>query len=211
MMKVVLISDTHEQHDKVPIPECDILIHAGDFTYRGEHLATQIALEWLDRQPAKHIVAIAGNHDWLFEKQPEAALEILSKTRIKYLENSAIEIGGLKFWGSPITPEFMNWAFNCDRADIFKYWQNIPTDTDVLITHGPPLGVLDQAAPHKNTEHLGCYDLAHFVSVISPRIHVFGHIHGGHGSQQGTTTRFFNASVVNEAYAVEYAPFELTL
>jgi Icc-related predicted phosphoesterase len=207
-MKIVLIADTHEQEQSVAIPPCDLLIHAGDLTFWGEYLRVLKALTWLDKQPATDIVLIAGNHDWLFDTSPEDAKTLLKGTRIHYLENSGMTLNGLTFWGSPITPAFMGWAFNCDRADIFKYWDQIPEKTDILITHGPPLGILDQAAPHlKNSESLGCYDLRKYVNKINPKIHVFGHIHGGYGFYENDETQFYNASVLNEAYNVTNAPW----
>jgi len=208
-MKLILISDTHEQHDRVEIPECDVLVHAGDFTYTGGYSEIQTAFHWLDKQPAKYVVAIAGNHDYLFERYPEAGREIVAQTRVHYLENSSVVLGDVKFWGSPYTPRFFDWAFNCDRADINKHWDLIPNDTDVLITHGPSMGTLDQAAPHFASKHLGCYDLREAIKRVRPKVHVFGHIHGGtyfgqHIFRDGTD--HYNASVVNEAYKVVNKP-----
>jgi Icc-related predicted phosphoesterase len=208
-LRIILISDTHEQHEQVFVPPCDVLIHAGDLTYRGSPAATDMAIQWLDKQPAKYVVMIAGNHDWFFQKHPYAARELLHPTRIAYLENEAVIIKGVKFWGSPITPTFMDWAFNCDRADIFKYWDMIPDDTDVLITHGPPLSILD--TPRLNDEHCGDYDLRVALKRVKPAVHVFGHIHGGYGTREIEPTKFYNASVVNEAYKVRNAPWVIEL
>ena len=103
---------------------------------------------------------------------------------------------GLKFWGSPVQPEFNNWAFNVARgAAIRRCWQMIPEGTDVLVTDGPPFGVLDQS--HPSTAHLGCEELAKAVEQIRPQLIVFGHIHGGHGRMNANGTRFVNASVVD--------------
>ena len=152
---------------------------------------------WLGKQPHRCKVAIAGNHDLMFERHPGAAKELL--TNAIYLENSGTEIMGLKFWGSPVQPEFNNWAFNVARGvAIRRYWQMIPDGTDVLVTHGPPFGVLDQS--HPSTTHLGCEELAKTVQEIRPRLNIFGHIHGGHGEMTANGTRFVNASVVDETY-----------
>jgi Icc-related predicted phosphoesterase len=122
-----------------------------------------------------------------------------------YLENSGTEVAGLKIWGSLVQPEFNNWAFNVARgAAIRRYWEMIPDSTDVLVTHGPPFGMLDKS--HPSTAHLGCEELAKTVEQIKPRLHIFGHIHGGHGSSAGDGTRFVNASVVNEAYRLVNEP-----
>lgn len=216
-MKLVLISDTHEMHEQVTIPPCDVLIHAGDLTGRGSPARTQMALEWLDRQPAKHVICIAGNHDFFFQNYPDAAKDLLANTRVKYLENSGTEIDGVIFWGSPMTPEFLNWAFmysreNGEGEDI---WGQIPYNLDVLITHGPPHGILDKA--EKDGAYLGCRDLYYAVNQVKPRIHVFGHIHGGYGTNATVGTDwqrkpvYYNASVVNEAYQVVNKPWEVEL
>ena len=215
MKKIVFISDTHEQHEKVKVPPCDILLHAGDLTYRGKEEKVDQALRWLNKQDAKHVVVIAGNHDWLFQTEPEVAKELLAAfPKIHYLENNGVTLEGLKFWGSPWTPAFCNWAFNADPADIFKHWDLIPSGLDVLVTHGPPKGILDRAAPQlvPPTPELGCYDLKIAVIQTKPKIHVFGHIHGGANLQQRLYkdgTEFINASVVDEAYKVVRNPVEI--
>jgi Icc-related predicted phosphoesterase len=139
----------------------------------------------------------------MFERHPGAARELLGNAI--YLENSRAEVAGLKIWGSPVQPEFNNWAFNVARgAAIRRYWKMIPANTDVLVTHGPPFGVLDKA--HPSSAHLGCEELAKALEQIKPRLHVFGHIHGGHGLSSSKDTQFVNASVVNEAYRLVHKP-----
>jgi Icc-related predicted phosphoesterase len=205
-LKLVLISDTHEKHNALSVPDGDVLVHAGDLTYRGDFDAVLEATQWLRKLPHKHKVVIAGNHDFLFEKKPASARSLMDG--IHYLENESIVIDGVKFYGSPVQPWFYDWAFNVQRGEaIRKYWDMMPEDTDVLITHGPPKGFQDQSVPHKNTEHLGCYDLLEAVLRIKPKIHVFGHIHGGYGYQRFEGTQFYNASVVNEAYKLTNDPF----
>jgi Icc-related predicted phosphoesterase len=201
-IRIVCVSDTHGQHAKLSVPDGDMLIHAGDFMAFGDTPKEVIAFnQWLSKQPHRHKVVIAGNHDLMFERHPGAAKELL--TNAIYLENSGTELEGLRIWGSPVQPEFNNWAFNVARgAAIRRYWKMIPDNTDVLVTHGPPFGMLDKS--HPSTAHLGCEELAKTVEQIKPRLHVFGHIHGGHGSSRGNETRFVNASVVNEAYRLVY-------
>jgi Icc-related predicted phosphoesterase len=181
-----------------------MLIHAGDFMAFGDRPKEVVDFnQWLGKQPHRHKVVIAGNHDQMFERDPGAARELLGNGI--YLENSRMELLGLKIWGSPVQPEFNNWAFNVARGTaIRRYWEMIPADTDVLVTHGPPFGVLDQVNP--STAHLGCEELAKVIEEIKPRLHLFGHIHGGHGSSASNGTQFVNASVVNEAYRLVYEP-----
>ena len=203
-VRIVCISDTHGQHAKLNVPDGDVLIHAGDFMAFGYMPKGIVDFNrWLGKQPHRHKVVIAGNHDLMFEHHPGAARGLLGNGI--YLENSGMELLGLKIWGSPVQPEFNNWAFNVARGEaIRRYWEMIPANTDVLVTHGPPFGQLDKS--HPLSTHLGCEELASAVERIKPRLHVFGHIHGGHGSSTLNGTQFVNASVLNEAYRLVYEP-----
>jgi len=209
-MKVVLISDTHGFEPKVP--DGDILIHAGDLTSKGTHNQISAAGSWLRSLPHKYKIVIAGNHDFLFERNQADALSMLGSGFV-YLENSSVTIEGIKIYGSPVTPRFYDWAFNVDRGEpLRKYWDTIPEDTDILVTHGPPKGVLDQASASMNTFHCGCEELLLALKRIHPKIHVFGHIHGGHGKHEmsyGTTC--YNASMVDEAYKIGPEAFTVEL
>lgn len=210
-MKLVLLSDTHTMHEQVVVPQGDVLVHAGDMALDGRLSEVQDALDWLNSQPFEHIVAIAGNHDFAFERG--RLKDSLKLGRVTYLENDSCEIDGVKFWGSPVTPWFCDWAFNVHRgAPIRHYWKEIPDDVDVLITHGPPHGILDQSVPLYGSDYLGCEELFERVDALpQPLVHVFGHIHGGYGHERFGDQRFYNASVVNEAYKVVNAPWEVEL
>lgn len=207
-MKLVLLSDTHGRHRHFTTPPGDILIHAGDIMTNGYRKEEIVDFnDWLGEQPQAKKVVIAGNHDRLFESTTSAQGVL---TNAIYLENSGVTIAGLKFWGSPASPEFCNWAFNYRRgAHINRIWQQIPDDTDVLITHGPPAGIQDWVKP--KTASLGCRDLLHAVIRVKPKLHVFGHIHGGYGEWQGTTTHFVNASLLDERYRPVNQPIVVDL
>lgn len=206
MSKLVLISDTHGF--QMPLPDGDILIHAGDLTGSGSVSQCQRELTWLNAQPHKHVVIIAGNHDFAFEQLHKK--DQLDFGRIVYLCNSEATVEGLRIYGSPVQPKYGWWAFNVERGEaIRKYWDMIPNNVDVLVTHGPPMGILDQAAAHLNTEHLGCVDLGDAVYRTSPRLHVFGHIHGGRGHYDFGETQCYNASMVNEAYQPVHEAWEV--
>lgn len=209
-MKIVMISDTHGKSPAVP--DGDILIHAGDLTMQGRPEEVYDASRWLKTLPHKYKIVIAGNHDFLFEQYPAEAENMLGED-VHYLNNSSTLIQGLRIWGSPVTPWFCDWAFNVERGeDIRAYWAQIPENTHIVITHGPPRGILDQAAPHKNTEHLGCDDLLMRIKEIKPLIHVFGHIHGGYGCYRDSNgTEFYNASILNEAYQISNEPWVVSL
>lgn len=196
-MKLVLISDTHQRFPV--LPEGDVLVHAGDWTWEGDARAVKEFYRWLLSQPHKCKVIIAGNHDLGLENG-DAPKPPISRG-LHYLENSGVEIEGFKFWGSPLTPQFGNWAFMRERGDeIAKYWNMIPSDTDVLITHGPPLGILDKTPPRWGSINAGCYDLMSAVNRVAPKLHVFGHIHHGYGVIEQNGTTFVNASICDEQY-----------
>jgi Icc-related predicted phosphoesterase len=169
-------------------------VHAGDFTATGHPLAVERFNDWLGCLPHKHKVIVAGNHELDWSDKKAALL-----TNAIYLQDSGTDIEGIKFWGSPWQPEFNRWEFNLPRgAELAKKWALIPADTDVLITHGPPQGILDKCHPEGYS--LGCRDLMQRVEQLRPLLHIFGHVHGGYGSQQWNGTKFINAAMLDEAY-----------
>jgi Icc-related predicted phosphoesterase len=208
--RIVCISDTHGLHRKVIVPDGDLLIYAGDFMRTGLSLQEIVDFNaWLGELPHPYKIVVAGNHDLLFEMDPEKARAQL--TNAVYLENSGIMLGGISFWGSPITPVFPNWAFHVERgAASRKYWDCVPLGTDVLITHGPPYGTLDKREILGS--RFGCKDLIQAVLRVKPKLHVFGHVHGGYGQELGPNgTCMVNCAVVNEEYVLTNAPTVVTL
>jgi Icc-related predicted phosphoesterase len=215
VLKLVLISDTHGKHDQVVLPEGDVLIHAGDFCMgdrRGKIKELSSFATWFAKQPHRHKIVIAGNHDWATEAfMKEEAEWILRKdffSTAHYLRDSEVTINGVKFYGSPWQPTFYDWAFNADRGpDIKTRWDKIPQDTKVLITHGPPMGILDRVW----NDIVGCADLTNAVARIKPKVHVFGHIHCGYGFKLFNGTQFYNAALCDEAYNLRNKPWEVNL
>lgn len=211
MLKLVAISDTHNRHNKLVIPKCDVLIHCGDWTSMGYKHEVENFAKWLDEQDAYHIVLIPGNHEKLFEKElfsnPSSRSWILDHCpRANLLIEEEIYIEGIKFYGSPITPFFYDWAWNRHRGqDIQNHWNKIPLDTDILITHGPPHGVLDTSSYPDGSprfENLGCYQLAQKINEVKPDLHFFGHIHTPGGTQKHIDgVSYFNAAICDEQYA----------
>lgn len=188
-MRLVLISDTHGQHERLEIPAGDVLIHAGDLTTHGQITELPAFNDFLRGLPHRHKFIVAGNHDFCFEEQPQACAELLSQAI--YLQDEAVALDGVRFYGSPWQPRFFDWAFNLDRgAPLCAKWDLIPPDTDVLITHGPPWGKGDL---NSEGERVGCRDLW-VVQRVRPRLHIFGHIHEGYGLTQAASTTFANAS-----------------
>lgn len=230
-LKICHVSDTHggKQHSKIRIPECDILIHSGDIGGRTGPTELAEFLDWFNKQPAKYKIFIAGNHDIcmdnLYLESREGIIglsatnsirqsvkDILKKySDIIYLENSGTKIEGLNIWGSPITPSFhrQNWAFNADRGEeIRNYWNLIPDDTDILITHGPPYSILDTIPAefkmrYDEDIHRGCKDLLETtLRLKNLKLHCFGHLHNQYGVIQAgfNTTLYSNGSVLTENY-----------
>ena len=208
-MNLTFISDTHTRHREMQLPGGDVLVHCGDFMNAG-HVAHDISdfASWMVSQDYKHFILVAGNHDRLFQEYPEVALELLDlygDQKINYLQDSSVTIEGTKFYGSPWTPYFCNWAFQLYGDDAAaEKWEEIPMDTDVLITHGPAFGYLDSitqvsAKPQGN---LGCQPLRERIEVVKPKIHACGHIHSGQGvlDGYGEVTTHINAACLGEDY-----------
>lgn len=196
-MRIVAISDTHDchlQYSSEHLPSGDILIHGGDMTRRGTLAELEDFNTWLGSLDYEHKIVIAGNHDWCFQRTPTEARELL--THGTYLEDSGVEIAGLQFWGSPWQPDYNDWAFNLPRGEcLAQKWQLIPDQTDVLITHGPPYGIGDRVSAG---DHVGCKELLKRVTLIQPRLHIFGHIHEAYGVTESAQTTFMNASFLNQ-------------
>lgn len=210
-MKVVFISDTHEQHNElIDLPEADMIIHGGDITKRGKEQEVKEFIEWFVNLNYKYKVFIAGNHDFYFEDYKWNEIQQTLPEGMFYLCNSGVEIEGVKIWGSPMTPWFHNWAFNRERGfDIMRYWQQMPSENlDILVTHGPPARILDKC---KDGRIVGCEDLLSVVEEFKPKFHLFGHIHEGYGVVETEHTTFINGSVLDERYELvnEAVVFEI--
>ena len=192
-MRLVLISDTHNQQHILHLPEGDALIHAGDFTMRGTEAEVRAFGAWLGTRPHPHKIVVAGNHDFLFEREPRVARSLLP-AEVHYLFESEVTLDGLRFWGAPWQPWFLDWAFNLRRGEeIAAKWSLIPPGVDVLITHGPPMGTADRTV---NGDDVGCADLALAMARVKPRLSVFGHIHEGYGVYGDKV----NAAICDERY-----------
>ena len=212
-IKIVCLSDTHGHHRKVEVPQGDLLIFSGDFMTCGRRFSEVRDFgNWFSAQPHKHKILVGGNHDRLLETNRSQCLAEFSKDVI-YLEDTSVIIDGWKIHGSPVQPWFCNWSWNVNRGpDIKKYWDKIPMDTDILITHGPPKGIGDLTiGPH--AEHVGCDDLLIRMREVNPELHIFGHIHNGYGLYPPTVhdqpdftsypemkTHCMNVSICDEEY-----------
>jgi Icc-related predicted phosphoesterase len=201
VLKIDCISDTHFQHKKLDLPGADILVHAGDCS--GSDLESALEfLDWFKEQNYSHRILVPGNHDYIFELIPEQMQEECKKREIILLNDSGCELEGIKIWGSPVQPWFLDWAFNRQRgADIQKHWDLIPRNTEILITHGPPYMIRDEVLRRDGSiEHVGCEDLYRKIIQTQVKLHVFGHIHEsrGHAILNGRT--YINASSLDGMY-----------
>jgi Icc-related predicted phosphoesterase len=208
-MKITFISDTHTKHKQVTssLPGGDLLIHAGDLSSMGYKHEVQQFCKWFNSiEGYNHKAFIAGNHDFWFEK----AFDIDKKYKDKgvvYLFDHFVNIDGLNIYGSPWQPAFFNWAFNLHTSkDLKYYWDKIPNNLDVLITHGPPKYTLDVLPTGVN---VGCEELTKSVALVKPKIHCFGHIHSGYGEKYVDGVQYFNAAVLGENYNLMNNPINI--
>jgi len=202
-LRLVCIGDTHGFHRKLDLPAGDILIHAGDFDGRSVEAVDDFN-GWLGTLPFRHKLVVAGNYDLLFDRKPKLARAHL--TEATYLQDSGVRLEGLNFWGSPVSSVMgEDWAFSRERGfAIRKHWDRIPEKTDVLITHEAPYGTLN-----KNDilgRHHGCQNLLGALLRVKPKLHVFGHVHGGHGRESAWNMTLVNCAVVDGQRQLAHAP-----
>jgi predicted phosphohydrolase len=197
-MLILHLSDTHSKHHELRnLPPADIIIHSGDITFAGSENEVMDFIEWFGALPYKYKIFIAGNHDdCLFG----ANIDGLPQNCF-YLCNSGVSIEGVKFYGLPM---FMEDAMS---GDYDMNIQNIPTDTNVLITHQPPYGISDCSA---NINYGDC-NLLQIVLKTKPKYHLFGHIHGAYGIEKSEHTTFVNSAILSENYQLMYEPILLKI
>jgi len=220
-MKVWAISDTHTRHENLVVPEgIDMVIHAGDASIArsvSQNREQMVPfLEWYSSLDIKYKVLIAGNHDTSVQVRRTMQIPLEIPDNIIYLQHEMREIAGVKIFGSPYTPTFGHgWAFNVDRPDLLGKWGEIPEDCDILVTHGPPKGILDMTQydsrqPGNNGkvfQQCGCEHLLNRIKEIQPKYSIFGHIHNEENCQNSGVLRlsniettFINASIVDLKY-----------
>lgn len=222
-----LLSDTHDRHEQFKCEGGDILLHAGDITGRGGPTEIMDFLEWYAEQKYEHKIMIPGNHDFGLERDFEFWKEKAAALGITMLNDSGIIIKSMtdpdlnmKIWGSPVQPWFHNWAYNRHRTQeaatehypwIKPHWDLIPVDTEILVTHGPPHGILDQVNNRLRNDYdpkkdgssglrVGCEELLKKINETNVKLHVFGHIHEGRGFHYEGDRTFVNASSLDRSY-----------
>jgi Icc-related predicted phosphoesterase len=198
--------------NKLGLPDSDIIIHCGDITGRGTEHTTRDFLEWFnDLDQYKYKIFIAGNHDIIFEQSPSMAKEILNDyNNVIYLEDDGIELNGIKFWGTPVSKPFLNWAFNRPEKKLEQHWKAIPDDTDILITHSAPYKIMDYGPI--TDDRTGSPSLyREVIERIKPKVHCFGHIHNGYGIYKQNNITFINASNLDENYKIKNKPIIINI
>lgn len=212
-MKVCLLSDQHG--NLVDVPSCDLLLIAGDICPATNHSLEfqRIWLEtnyrkWLEGIDAKKKIFICGNHDFIFQTD-----FMLRTYPAVYLQDSGINYENFNIYGTPWQPRFFDWAFNLDEVDLKEKWKQIPDDTDILISHGPPYGYGDLAYDYdtKKQVHVGSPSLLERIKEVKPKLVVFGHIHAGYGIYSLDDTILVNCSLLDEKYRFKNQVISLEL
>lgn len=203
-MKIVIISDTHGKHNQLDLSnyEGDMIICCGDITNNRHAIDVHNFLNWFKNlDQFKYKILIAGNHDFYFDTKSDDLYDTIPENII-YLCDNMIEIEGIKIYGTPQQPIFFNWAFNRTKEELIEYFNQIPDDVDILITHTPPLNILDKVY----RGNVGCDVLSERLKHIKPKLHCFGHIHESYGILIDGETTYVNASLLNERYLMTNKP-----
>ena len=207
-MRIVVISDTHGRHRELPDLEGDVLIHCGDFCNGFKINEQDLADvdEWFAQLSFKKIIVIGGNHDFVAQRKHREKETVFQNAA--YLVDEPYQYQGVNFYGSPWIPELDGWAYYLSHDDRKKKWELIPPNTDILITHTPPRGILDKP---RSGQSVGCTHLREKTETLSPKIHCFGHIHASYGVHRTEQTTFYNASSVDSNFEVGNPPFKFDL
>lgn len=210
-MLLTFISDTHglHHHEDLIIPDGDIIVHCGDVSNVGKINEIEGFLNWFSSLPYKNKIMVPGNHDFGFERSFDVLNNMVDSRKVICLIDQSIEVEGIKFWGSPITPWFNNWAFNRFRgSEIEHHWNKIPDNVDVLITHGPP-SYVSHLSKVLDGQDVGCRDLYRTIKRVKPKINCFGHIHEGYGIYEDEETLYMNCSILDRRYNVRNKPIQM--
>ena|ERR1700733_3787942 len=212
-MRIVCISDTHGLHRYINLPDGDVLVHAGDITRNGELDTMEDFAKWMKDQPHRHKLVIFGNHDRFerLDNNRKVAIGFLLDAGITYLQDSSIEIDGVKFYGTPWSPRWGDYQFYADRGnDIAAKWRIIPDDTNVLIVHGPPYEILD-GVPYgiwygeHITINVGCKDLLRRIKELKQlKVFLCGHIHSSSGVKVIDNVVYANCAILNPEHEIAY-------
>ncbi|MEM1298566.1 MAG: metallophosphatase domain-containing protein [Pseudomonadota bacterium] len=207
-MKIVVISDTHGEHEALGILEGDVLIHCGDVEqlFRPDEEAVGKVDEWFGRQRFDRIFCIGGNHDLGLERAAQTSANPFRNA--VFLHDRTELYRGLTFHGSSWVPMLQGHAFFADDRDLVAAWRRVPKDVDVLVTHTPPAGILDMSS---RDLALGCEHLSARLQGLNPMLHCFGHVHASRGTERTGGTTYANATNVNSDFEIAYPPMVFDL
>ncbi len=207
-MKIVIVSDTHNEHERLGILSGDVLVHCGDMfnLFRQSTDDMRSLDDWFGRQDFDVVLCIGGNHDTALEQHVEAGASPFANA--VFLKDESYSHSGVNFYGSPWTPDLPGHAFQQRADELGKYWSRIPSDTDVLITHVPPAGILDVSSAGLK---LGCTALTRELARVRPHVHCFGHVHASRGMTKQAGIHFVNAVSVNSRFELVYPPVEVEI
>ena len=212
-MKVCCVADTHcVDLECLNLPDADVLIHAGDWTFRGSVAEVAQFNVYCGKVKDKFkygIYVVPGNHDFLAQNQAHLCKDML--TNCHMVIHEVVEIEGKKFWFCPWTPFFHDWAFNAYEDKLKDIYGMIPDGVDVLVTHGPAYGIFDEVCQDFKQKFLGSHALLDQIQLVKPRFHVFGHIHQGYGMKRVGDTIFVNAAVLDNHYQLTNLPIVIEI
>lgn len=193
-MKIAAFSDCHWLYKDIKkFPKADMIIFAGDWCGSGYYFQETLEfINWFAKLKAKYKIVIPGNHDRLAEVNERGVRDIFNQIGATLLIDESINIEGLNIYGSPWSPFFNNWAFMLPEEQLKWKFKYIPNNLDILITHTPPKGILDPT-------NYGSEALRKRLNDINPKIHIFGHNHGGYGYKETINTKFYNVAVCSDA------------
>lgn len=221
-MKIALVSDTHNLFSKLQIPQTDLLIHAGDFTTSGGEYEINGFLQCLVRlkqqQPKLEVVVIPGNHDDNIYKYQEQWQQRFRDSGASLLIDNSHYFMGYHIYGAPYGPWPPHWPFSIQDVEppilASQYWDRIPTNVDILITHHPPYMYGDKVLRPRRDEdpNVGSKSLRETIPQLPQlKLHVFGHIHEGRGTYIDSNVTFVNAASVDFSHTKHFDPIELEL
>lgn len=221
MTRFVFLSDTHNLHEHVVVPDGDVLIHCGDATVYGKLDELASFAQWFEALPHRRKIFIPGNHDVVMQDNFKAGCEVI-RGDIEIVTHGQLFIEGVQCFLSSWTPGSYHgskrWRFHYDRQPVMTRWEAIPLATQLLVTHGPPLGILDKTGPKYGYASVGCSHLTGQVMklVEHGRLshHVFGHIHDSHGRLTmnverdigGPIMEFINTAICDDTYKPVFEP-----
>ena len=181
----------------------DVYAHGRRELERQRPWADGVLRPWLESVPAQNIVAIAGNRDFVAERDP-AFVRTLPWI---YLEHEPVEVAGVRLFGSPWIPEHGNGVFMDTEAVHATRFDDVPLDVDIVLAHTPPRAVCDRTLSGVDA---GSVSFREYLGRAQPRLAIVGHIHEGHGSGVFGGTTVVNAAIVDRHFARAYGTTLIT-